>query len=349
VSAATVADNEPSRSSAAVAAPPAVAPPATDRPTSAAPTCEKCRAPLGGGSTSICRKCGWYSVAKVYVELDRTWEQDAEAKPAKRDDRLPWWAWVAIASVIAVIIESALVRGLTPDGSQLRTTWSGIQFLGGIAAFLAAQVVGFVILMRNDATAALLDVLLKPFKVSAMLFRELPKRFWIVDAGICGLVAALSAVVIIGSVPYHVLWSWNVDYNSTQHLTDALSQEMGAKGVAIEAPPESDRTVIDAVIIGYELSDAGNIRVVLVARESYGKLMYAGGVEPTGDPAQLFELRENLMAIPSRGPVIPMTFNSNWVLPKYTCQISYAFEQDNKKLTDIRWEGEVRGLRMPGE
>jgi hypothetical protein len=52
------------------------------------------------------------------------------------------------------------------------------------------------------------------------------------------------------------------------------------------------------------------------------------------------------MAAASTGPVIPMTFDSNWVLPKYMCQISYGMEQENKKLTELRWEGNVRELSL---
>jgi hypothetical protein len=312
--------------------------------------CEKCHSPLGDKSTSICKRCGWYAVAGVYVDIDRSWEGEPENDgAAPTEGQLPRWAVVAIASVVAIILESAAVRGLTADGSVVRSAVSGIQFLLGVLAFLAAQIVGFVILMRQDSTAAVLDILLKPFKVSAMLFRGLPRRAWIVNMGISGTIAALAAVLIIGSVPYHVLWSWSVDYRSQQHLRDALAQELDPNSLPEGKQEDKQRKSISGIIIGYELNDKGNLRVVLIARESNGKLIYAGGVEPMGDSALLFELRENLMAIPSTRPVIPMTFNSNWVLPKYTCQISYGKEQENKKLTELRWEGDVRAMKLPGE
>lgn len=328
---------------------PALAAPAADKPIATGPCCAKCQSPLGGNGASICKRCGWYAVAGVFVDVDGLMEKEPEEEQPARDDRLPWWAWVAFASVVAVIIESAVVRKYTPDSSGLRTAWSGIQFLLGVVAFLGAQIVGFVILMQRDTTASILDVILKPFKVSALLFRDLPRRFWIVNAGISGVASAFAAVVVIGSVPYHVLWSWNVDYRSSQHLEDALKKETSPISLPEEAKEDRNRKTITCVIIGYELTEAGNIRVVLVAREVNGKLQYTGGVTPSGDSALLFELRENLMAIPSSGPVLPMTFNSNWVLPKYMCQVSYGTEQDNKKLTDLRWEGDVRALRMPGE
>jgi hypothetical protein len=339
VSASTLAENEP------------VKPPVTITPLSgnAVALCEKCGAPLGGRSTSICKRCGWYAIARTYVEIDASWEGEQQPQSAARPEGLPRWAWLAVAAVVAVILESTAVRCTTPDGSYLRAAWSGAQFLLGLVAFFGAQVIGFVILMREDATAGVLDVILKPFKVSAMLFRELPKRAWIVIGGISGLTATLAAVVIIGSVPYHALWSWTVDYRSQQGLADAIAKQGSAGGDATAGEKPQQRKTITCVIVGYELNESGTIRSILAAREVNGRLQYVGGVAPTGEAAQLFELREKLLAAPSRGPILPMTFNSNWVLPKFTCEISYGTEQENKNLTDLRWEGDVREMRMPGE
>jgi hypothetical protein len=309
--------------------------------------CDKCHAPLGGKSSSICKKCGWYALVGRYVDIDRSWESEPDDNAAAaRGEQLPRWAWVAIAFSIAIIIESAAVRGLTADGSVVRSTVSGVQFLLGVLAFLGAQLVGFVILMRTDATAAVLDVLLKPFKVSAMLFRDLPRRAWVVYLGIGGTIAALAAVLIIGSIPYHVLWSWHVNYLSQQQLQDAVGREMNPAGLSDRQDEDKDRTKIGGVIIGYSLNDNGTLRFIHVAREVGGKLKYAGAVLPEGEAALLFELRENLMAIPAAQPIIPLPFDSNWVLPMYTCQISYGMEQENKKLVDVRWEGDVQKMRL---
>ena len=44
--------------------------------------CEKCHAPLAGKSSSVCKKCGWYAMAGVYVDIDRSWEAEPEDRPA---------------------------------------------------------------------------------------------------------------------------------------------------------------------------------------------------------------------------------------------------------------------------
>jgi hypothetical protein len=307
--------------------------------------CEKCHAPLAGKSSSVCKKCGWYAVAGVYVDIDRSWEAEPEDNVAAAPEgQIPRWAWTAIVLCVAIILESAAVRGLTADGSLVRSAVSGVQFLLGVLAFLGAQVVGFVILMRRDSTASVLDVLLKPFKVSAMLFRELPRRAWIVNMGISGLIAALAAVAIIGSVPYHVLWSWHVDYLSQQHLKDAVGRELNPSMLPDGQDDDKQRTKISGVIVGYTLNDEGSVRVLHIAREVGGKLMYAGGVFPSGESALMFELRENLLEAQTGRPIIDLPFDAHWVLPVYTCQVSYGTEQENKQLIDLRWEGDVRKL-----
>jgi hypothetical protein len=308
--------------------------------------CEKCHAPLAGKSSSVCRKCGWYAMAGVYVDIDRSWEAEPEDNAAAAPEgTIPRWAWVAMALSVGIILESAAVRGLTADGSVVRSAVSGVQFLFGVLAFLGAQAVGFVILMRSDSTASVLDVLLKPFKVSAMLFRELPRRAWIVNMGISGLIAALAAVAIIGSVPYHVLWSWHVNYLSQQHLKDAVGRELNPSMLPEGQDDDKRRTKISGVIIGYTLNDEGAVRVLHIAREEGGKLLYAGGVFPSGESALMFELRENLMEVQTSRPIINLPFDAHWVLPLYTCQVSYGTEQENKQLIDLRWEGDVRKLK----
>jgi hypothetical protein len=291
----------------------------------------------------VCKKCGWYALAGTFMDIDRAWEGDDEPARAA-DGKLPRWALVLLLGAVAALVESIVVRLATADGSTLRSAWSGTQFVLGLAGFFACQVVGFVILMREDSSASLLDVLLKPFKVSAALFRGLPRRLWVVNCGTSGLAAALGAVLIIGSVPWHVLWSWHVDYRSTQQLKDAIGQV--GTSMPDKAEEKIERKKTACVIIGYELSDTGNLRTVLVARVDGGKLRYVGGVTPSGDAAQLFELRENLLSVRRSEPIIPMTFNSNWVLPIYSCEVSYASEQENRNVTDIQWEGDVRKLKL---
>lgn len=317
--------------------------PARGHAAGATPRCEKCLAPLSGGVVSACNNCGWYAAAGSYVEIDRVMEGAVVARDAK-SGKMPLWAWLAIAAAVAVIVQSIVVRAVTPDDSELRTTWSGFQFFLGLLGFFACQAVGFVTLMRNDSTAAILDVLLKPLKVSEILFRQLPRRAGVVIMGITGLVAAFAAVVVIGSVPYHLLWSWNVDYRSTQHLEAALARSSPQAPEKI-VKEKIERKKIDCLIIGYELSGQGNISTVLLARDQAGKLAFVGGVMPSGEPAQMFELREYLISSPVSKPVVSVPFNSNWVAPKYICTISYASEQDNKKLTDLRWEGGLTKMR----
>ncbi len=103
------------------------------------PRCEKCDARLTSEMVSICRKCGWYPSLGRFVEVDPNWETD-EAPKAAADEKpqlthvqvwlnlVPRWAWIIIASVALVVIESVVARFVTPAGSSIRTAWSSVSW-----------------------------------------------------------------------------------------------------------------------------------------------------------------------------------------------------------------------------
>src|SRR6187200_2732676 len=108
----------------------------------AGPCCEKCAAPMKSGVVTICRSCGWYSSLGICVEVDPNWEtavNDPQPAAAPQPTShigywlklIPWWGWVIIASVLAVILESVAVRLSTPFDSSLRTAWSLTQLAVG--------------------------------------------------------------------------------------------------------------------------------------------------------------------------------------------------------------------------
>ncbi len=69
------------------------------------------------------------------MEVDQDWEvysdeeqQSTSATSASHLEvwlkLLPGWAWVVLATIAAVVLESILVVVVAPVGSTLRTTWS---------------------------------------------------------------------------------------------------------------------------------------------------------------------------------------------------------------------------------
>lgn len=313
----------------------------------AAPCCAQCRALLTSGPKSICKRCGWFAPAGAYIPLDGeaiAWD-DLSLREAARVP-LPRLAWLSLACVAAVFIESTVVENLTPDGSVARANWAGIQLLLGLAAVLFCQVVGVFVLLRNDATVGLLDAVLRPLAVIDALLRQLPRTFWVINTGLVGAAAVVAAVGIIGNVPYHKLWNWEWQFGLVpqRHLQNAIDHELRPLQQQQPSTDRSTRKTVDCVIIGYSVTDDGQLRNVLLARNVLGRLAYVGGVTPSESPEFRRELLDRLAAMPAAQPVIPVHFDAHWVEPKLSCRISYGFEQENRKLTNLRWEGNVHAL-----
>jgi hypothetical protein len=204
------------------------------------------------------------------------------------------------------------------------------------------------VLLRNDATVGLLDAVLRPLAVIDALLRQLPRTFWVVNTGLVGAAAVVAAIGIIGNVPYHTLWNWQWQSAHLPHqqLENAVDRELHPHKLPQPMPDNSPRKMVNCVIIGYGLTNDGQLRNVLLARSVSGRLAYVGGVTPSESPAFRRELLARLADLSAPKPVIPVHFDANWVQPKLSCRISYGFEQENRKLTDIRWEGKVRPLDL---
>jgi hypothetical protein len=275
------------------------------------PRCEKCEAPLTSEMVSICRKCSWYPSLGRFVEVDADWETDEEPKAAAVEkpqlthvqvwlNMLPRWAWIIIASVALVVIESVVARLVTPAGSSIRTVWSVGQLMIGLIAVAGCHIFNFLVLAADDADFGILDVLLKPVKLWLRAIHQLPMRLWVVDAAACGLVAAVMSLVVIGGIPYDRLWDWGFKEPPKQNLMGAvmnrvkeldngkesddleksISDFAGDKNVEPTDKPKTEpskpRENTDCVILAYQLDRDGRVASLLLGTAHRGDLVFAG-------------------------------------------------------------------------
>jgi hypothetical protein len=337
------------------------------------PHCEKCEAPLTSGVVSICRRCGWYASLGAFLEVDPDWETDSEPAPASAPisqtshvrvwiNMLPRWAWIILASLLAVIVESIVARMATPADSALRTAWSLAQLAVGVIGAVVGHVVNFLALAADDAEIGLLDLLLKPVKLWARAVQNLPARLWVSNAAASGLVAAVMSLIVIGGIPYDRLWDWGFKEPPKKDLmgaimdrmkkvdsgkgADDLEQAIGdfagsqdADGKDKHKPePPKPKSNADCVILGYLLDNNGRLATLLLGTANRGELVYAGTVTPKLSDNDLRQLGEMLHAIPSKRPIIKIESDATWVQPKYTCRVSFAQRTKSGHLHEIEWD-----------
>lgn len=338
------------------------------------PRCDKCDAPLASGVVSICRRCGWYASLGAFLEVDANWEAATEQEQTSAAEKpqlshigvwlamIPRWAWVIIASVVLVIIESVVARFATADGSEIQTMWSLGQITFGLLAVAGCHIFNFLVLAADDAEIGLLDLLLKPLKLWIRAVHNLPTRLWMVDAAACGIVAAVMSVLVIGGIPYERFWDWGFKEPPKQDLMGAvmnrvkqldsgegdgdlqksISDFAGDKNLEPNdkpkpAPPKP-KLHSDCVILGYHLNSDGLVSTLLLGTANKGQLVYAGSVRPKLSDDESRELTKMLESIQSGKPFIKVQLDATWVEAKYTCRVNYAKRTKDGRLQDIEWD-----------
>jgi hypothetical protein len=344
------------------------------------PQCEKCEAPLKSDAVTVCRRCGWYPLLNQFVDVDQDWEVESSesaqpsnaAKPSHAAvwlNLLPRWAWIVIATVAAVIAESVAVRLVTPHGSSIRTTWSLAQLIVGFLTFASCHLITFMFAIADDADTGVLDIILRPFKLWFKLFAKLPARLWLVDSAAAGLTAAVMSVVVIGGLPYERLWDWGfkqppkqnlmgavmsqiqkVEGKGDDNLEDAVQDFAGSQNLTDDqksnATPPKPRQQAECVILGYRLDAAGRLHSLVLGTAFKKRLVFACVVSlklPEEESAGLLKM---LSDTSTRQPYLPMQFSATWVVPNYSCRVSYA-KRDNQtgRLFDPQWVEFIGKLR----
>jgi hypothetical protein len=340
------------------------------------PRCAKCNEPLRSGAVSICRSCGWYASLGTFLEVDPDWEKDdsdqqtAELQPAPSHlhvwlNLLPRWAWVIIASMAFVCLQSLVVRLATPaEIGGLRTSWSLSQLAIGTLLFVCCHVFNFLVLLSEDSEVGLLDVLLRPLKLWMRTAHNLPARLWLVNSAACGLTAAAMSLLVIGALPYERLWDWGIkqpvkkdlmgaimdrakqlDGQGADNLEEAIGDFAGKAGVDENEGKlpvkraEQPRDKADCVILGYQLDREGHLDSLILGTSYRSNLVFAGKVKPELDDAELAKLLQNLSRNKTSNPFITVQSDSaTWVKPNVACRVTYSEQMKGGLLRDVRWD-----------
>lgn len=348
---------------------------------STGPCCEKCHAPLKSDVVTICRQCGWYPSLGTFVEVDPDWEtavdDTAPASPQAKPSHLqiwlsllPRWAWIMIGSVAIVIAESVAVRFATTDGSWLRTKWSIGQLLIGIIAAVCCHLLNFLFQVSDNADTGMLDLFLKPLRLWSRTCSGLPKRLWLVNTPICGIVAAIMSAAVIGGLPYDRLWDWGFKQppkqnlmgavmdrvkeldskNGADNLEDAVKDFAGTQNTdAKDGKKDEDKPKqnSDCIILGYQVDRDGKLSSLVLGTAYHNQLVLAGTVTPKLSDDEAQELLESLEAIKSDSPFITVnTISAFWVQPKYTCRVQSTEQRKDGRLKDPEWDQLLGTMEM---
>lgn len=354
----------PKSSTSATATP---ATPATSSPAQPAAGCPKCGNLDSWGTASWCPQCGYYPRLGTCVAPDASTgaAREGEAAPStylEALSRLPKWAYVLAAGVVAIFVESVAARVVTPDDSLARSLWSLAQLAIGGGTFIVMHTYAFLRAGMKSDRLNYFDIIIHPIDVWRPSFQELPvsaRRIW---AGTWGFMAAVCAMLIIGGIRYSALtddWGFRARPKQSlmkkikdQLLANARDAEEGADNLndsikdfagdddakkAAQKKTQSELDVLsaDCVVVGYNVDkNTGAIRDLVLATVIDEKLQYAGLV--TGNiPEEMQEqLREKLTGLAQEQPFLKCPVTATWVKPVVTCRASFKSWSENKRMQE---------------
>ncbi|MGI9456838.1 MAG: hypothetical protein ACR2NU_09760 [Aeoliella sp.] len=345
------------------------------------PLCEKCEAPLSADQM-VCRSCGYYASMGMFVELDSEWEAvadpNAEAKPSKSvmeelTGAIPGWLWVLIGTNFAIIVACVVGRGILGAEATAESWWGVTQYFVSLFVIILLHIICFVITASENPEIGVTDMVVSPLKGWIRSYQMLPERLWLINAKTNCVTAGICAILIVGGIPWERVWDWNIKQPTKSSLIDAVKSAgngpaneegleeavadfAGDAGNMNDSKPTPKKTekpkprkTTDCLIVGYNLDDREQIKYLLIATESNGRLVFAGQIVPEIPAEEKRALRNRLMQSHTGRPFVKTGREAAWVHPRFPCRISYTEQAENGKLLEMEWEETLDELKLPWE
>lgn len=324
------------------------------------PCCQNCGAPQAAREP-VCRRCGYYAVLGRVIdleEIDLDESQQQKTQPSMWEvwsKLIPAWGWGLVFCALAVVAESVAGSLLLRVGSPARTLWSLSQLGISALALAIVHVFAYVSHMMLDASAGMLDFILKPIACWKPAFSKLPKTFCRVSIAVSATTGILMSLLVLRSLNYEALLDWGIEPAPKKNLLGAVidqakklkGEEEDLEGALknlddptkdLEEPIEKEppRIDVDCVIIGYTTSkeDPAHFTALLLAGEVQGKLKIVATVSG-GIPEDVrILLDDRLPKILRNAPFVNTDMRANWVEPKMVCRVKCLKQLSSGQLED---------------
>jgi hypothetical protein len=289
---------------------------------------------------------------------------------------LPVWARILAAGVMFVFTANVTARLVISDQHPARLTFALLELAAGLGVFVTMHCAAYVKASMCNSGLGFLDVVLHPIVNWHPTIQQLPgtaRRVWL---GAWGLTAAVCALVVVGGIPYGVLFDdWGVRNRAKPEmvsqvrgdsadrlvdggvLADSLDEkvreraDLEAKEATVPAQDESELQLqsADCVVIGYNVSARdGTVSELLLASLVNGELKYVGSVTQ-GIPEDVRqELSRRLPELKRETAFIECSGSGVWVKPIIACKTSFRFWTDDQMLSETTFKelmAEIGGVK----
>jgi hypothetical protein len=332
--------------------------------------CPRCLADLKEiGGKEWCAKCGYSS-------------DDEQLRPAPAEPRgplVPFWVWMLVFGLAAIVAATCFRREFLPAGSTARVWWILIELAAGAVLYLVGHVFVVVVTFRQWRDGEVFKYI-DPLTMAKYALEYLPRTRWGVCLAVWGVAAFLCGFVLFWMNDFALKdrkEKRRVVVGQTTVLTAGEEATTGVEpdviefipgGVAAADDPSSrDVNLIDpygtadlpdrqeppntttCVVIGYvpDPDDPGRVaQLVLGTRGEDGTIRYAGTV---GNFARAGEVDQGLTQVRGLRPLLdrpgylPADLTVIPVEPSMTARIGYK-ERDAQGLFK---SATVKGVSAP--
>jgi hypothetical protein len=343
------------------------------------PACPRCGGKLTNPETlGWCPRCGYCRSLQKDAAQAALAKEPGNQKPSVLGMReffdvlakTPPWMRVLAAGVAVLVGLSLAVDFLTPEECLPRALWSVVQLVVGLVGLVTAQIWAFIRIAPNEERMGVGDLIMTG-RLWALTVRRLPEMRRQVWLGAWGVVAMLTAVLLVGGFGYwwqfykpkkiapadDVVGFVRKAKAKSKSLEQAVEDFAGNPDIdddddmdPIEPkkdpeptdPNRDNRPTVRTLIIGYTLGEQQELTGLVLATEQDDLIRYAGVVKRGFTPANSKELLEKLAPLVRPKPLIPnLEITAIWVRLGVACRVHQSGFDDEGLLVDPNFNSVV--------
>jgi hypothetical protein len=311
--------------------------------------------------------------------LDLTPHSETSRRPKSVRDAwadLPVWAWILVAGAMVIFTINVSVRFVLLDHSPARMRFALLELAAGLGVFVTMHCAASVTASLSDAGVRFVDILLHPVICWRSTIQQLPgtaRRVWLAA---WGLTAAVSALVVVGGIPYGALFDdWGFRNRVKEQMASAVRKESAERLVGggalagnldekvrersdveardaarrAEDGSELEMQSTDCVVIGYNVSSSdGAVSELLLASLVNGELKYVGSVRQGISEEVRQELSRRLPDLQQDTAFVSCPDSAIWVKPIVACKTSFRSWTDDMFLSGTKFKelmAEISGVK----
>ncbi len=263
--------------------------------------------------------------------------------PSNILEAIPGWAWMAMGGIFLIFLANIAARTALPLKASQRTLLTlGEISLGFIIAAISHGLAYLFAAYKSDKFGPF-DFFMKPVEIWKPTFAKLPEGNRRICGAIWGMAMMFAAVVILGGFAFDAMFEdWGFEKRETNLVKEVVKRarkkgkgdgdlEGAMKEFVGEGELEDEPAPLletQCVILGYTISETGELESLILGSVPRGGLSYVGVVLKKDIPEE--KRAEVLMEVQNANSLeeccikrgVPIE-KAHWLEPKVRCLIEH--------------------------